>query len=211
MLRPDETLAFRSPLSISLWELYIQMPGLFQLVSHTICHQDEISDMEIQTVSGRVRIFRTKLAAWRGSFDALISEMDPASYNDTTKDVLSSHAAMQGTGLALSIIGNRLLSALSCADSSALEAEAQDFAHKLRKLCGHISPTNPWVGFYLGQKQSVMADSILDTAEIWRNDTGKRRGVIAKWRFESWCRQIPRDTCCSNRSFTSLSQTHTLS
>jgi hypothetical protein len=99
-----------------------------------------------------------------------------------------------GTGLITLVITSRLLSAVGDVQIGALEHDALLRASEVKKLEEELVSTHGWASFYMNQK-AVLAASIPATTEIWKATPGK---IIEKWRFNSWCRAMHRQTCCDS-------------
>jgi hypothetical protein len=196
MILPGKDYGFRSEPSILLWNLYIRMPGLFRQISQIVCHQETISQEAIEQALKAGHEFRHEVAACRTQFELIPTFLAEARGSETIDQVLDSLWAMFGTSLALSIIGNRLHSAICHDEAGELEKETLMHAKQLRALCADASLSNPWAGLFLEQKRVASAESVLQTEEIWEQGIRGSRGIIEKWRFEAWCHAMPRRTCC---------------
>ncbi|ORY68291.1 uncharacterized protein BCR38DRAFT_422672 [Pseudomassariella vexata] len=196
---PEDIFTFRSPMCIVLWHLVFRMPGLFRDVSHAVCHLDSASSSsgtELECLSARLRQWRKDLMKWRNAFLSLLATSPPPPDGGDYSEVPDNRSELLGTVLTLLIISCRLSGAMSTTRSrEMLEEEAQMYAFELRKLNEDVALAKPWAGFYLDQKTYV-AEATLGTAAVWMEPGESGKGVVEKWRFEAWCRAIPRQTCC---------------
>ena len=200
--KPGPVFAFSSRLSLWLWDLYVQIPGLFRRVTYAVLHRDSITPTELSQTRQYGEDYTKQLRQWRAEFRSLDPAAAPFSSEDDTEDVLSSRWAMLGTILAMSVAGNRLFSAVYPPAIEILEPETSMLAQELETLTSRMSMTNPWVGLLLVQKMSVAGRAARETATLWKASDSKEDAMIETWRFKTWCRAIPRltSTCCDLES-----------
>ena len=196
--------AFNSRLSLWLWDLYVQIPGLFRRVTHAVLHRESMTPTELSEIRHFGEDYTKQLRQWRAEFRSSDPAAASFSGEDDTDDVLSSRWAMLGAILALSIAGNRLFSAVYPLAIDILEPETSMLSQELETLTSRMSTTNPWVGLLLVQKMAVAGRAARETATLWTASDRKEDTLIEKWRFKTWCRAIPRHTstrtCCDLES-----------
>ncbi len=184
-------LSERSSISISIRKIVAYLPRVFRDVSAAVCHSNDFSDPQIQHLLSRIHNIRKGLLQHLAQLRSLClyPESDPSSFTKT--DIFYE---ILGADLIALIMTNRLLSAIGDAQGEEFEHDALSYATEIIKLEEEMISTQGWASFYLNQKATI-AGSVPATTDVWEIVPGK---LIEKWRFDTWCRAINRQTCCDS-------------
>lgn len=169
--------------------LMTRMPRLMRDVSGAVDDPAAISPPDLDELITRIKRFRMDLRKWRVKYNELV--LDTADHQHTAASSVSDERCeLLGASLTLSILGCRMLSAVSMDIVWCLEKEALIYAEQMVKMHIEVDLTNGWAGFFLCQKVAI-AQATLRTKDVWK-ESSRRSGTIERWIFKEWCEAIPR-------------------
>lgn len=208
----DEALAEQKELVLGLWSHLVDGPKKFKQTTDLVCSTTSPPEKAVNDLMESLMQDRNSLIFWMSSaqrrygfqerqfreckygvfFPPPISKLGKPSTQQATQ------LALWGTYVMCRILKARLLYALAPSRFEFLEAECQDLAGRIMALT--LNPTEDrsekLMENLFNSQSTWIAKGVLKTKEIWGDYRECQKGMIAKWKFEAWCKAIGRKPTC---------------
>lgn len=186
----------QSEITVSLMMLKAFIPGFFVDITNIICTDAEPDLDFVHTVASRLRQQRTNLLKWNIKYQETLAQYPDMRQGSPEYD---NHCKVYATYLSCIMISSRLLAALSGYDRPELEENVQKYADEMIAMDLKVKTSSEQTCLFMAQTRGV-AGSIKQTAADWQEesdgeesgDHGVSRGLLERWRLETWCRTMAR-------------------
>lgn len=191
----DSIASDRSESAINLLILKSYISRLFLDVTNAICYPDYTGGPHIENIVRRAEKLKADLREWRAKFDELCPRPWPS------KDITMYDNCVKIVGIyySLTILSNRLVSAVSGIDRAKMEADVQALADQSLALGNDAKTVSAQAKLFLAQS-AIIAQTVKATAGDWmdmsdivvdENGAPVSR-LIDKQKFEYWCGMLGR-------------------
>ncbi|KAK1757097.1 hypothetical protein QBC47DRAFT_412430 [Echria macrotheca] len=202
----DESLADYADLVLPLWEHLVGGPLQFKRTTDLLCSPVPPSREAIEEMIECLESARDRLFSWLSCAQrriGLSKEVGGPDWRDTAvlplngevgeDDADGLHLALRGTYATCRLLKGRLLVALAPERFQHVELESQELAARIMALGESRLGCGSLVSSLFMSQASWIAQSIVETRDIWCDGFSAGEGMIGRQQFEAWCRAMGRE------------------
>ncbi|KAI1344196.1 hypothetical protein F5Y15DRAFT_105856 [Xylariaceae sp. FL0016] len=177
---PSETFTPRSIIATRLSIVCSKLPRLFNETAKAALDPVLVSPRSLDRIEAELLGIEEAICAWQNDYDLLVYTSAQTAVSSIEQD---HRMQLRAASLGMLAMTNRLLSAV-CIDRRGTEERAVANVRRMKCHIDSVVSSNPWVGFYLGQKV-VLPASILQSTEVWLLPASSNR-IVEKYQFQAW-------------------------